>query len=182
MADTPENPDGAQEQLGEGTSSQSQEPEKKNKIPPRVLLICIIIVSILVLSISGWFLYKHFTAHPEASKKTSETEEGKEKPPESNSFVSVPEIIANLRSTRPKGNILRTNLLLQLYKKEDEPKIKEYIPVILDQMISYLRDQSVSDLEGPGLERMRQAILLRVNNILRPLKIYRVLLKDFIIQ
>jgi flagellar basal body-associated protein FliL len=45
-----------------------------------------------------------------------------------------------------------------------------------------LRDQSVGDLEGPGLDRMREAILLRINNIVRPIKIHRIVLRDFIIQ
>ena len=56
------------------------------------------------------------------------------------------------------------------------------MPIILDQLLSYLRDQSISDLEGPGLERMREAILLRISNIVRPIKIHRAILKDFIIQ
>jgi flagellar basal body-associated protein FliL len=101
---------------------------------------------------------------------------------EANYYVPIPEIVVNLRSVNTKGNILRTNLSLQVYHKEDEVKIKEFMPVILDQILSYLRDQSVGDLEGPGLDRMREAILLRINNIVRPIKIHRIVLRDFIIQ
>ena len=96
--------------------------------------------------------------------------------------MTIPEIVVNLRSISSKGNILRSTFALQIYNKQDEPKIREFMPIILDQMLSYLRDQSINDLEGPGLERMREAILLRVNNVVRPIKVHRVVLKDFIIQ
>ncbi len=182
MADTPENVTESEEGRENSVSEDAKSTPEQKKIPSKVLLLCIIIIVILLFSVGGWFVYKHFTSHPEAEKGISQIDEGKETTPTSNCYLPIPEIVANLRSTKSKGNVLRAAFLLQLYKKEDETKIKEFMPIIVDQTLSYLRDQTVADLEGPGLERMRQAIFLRVSNIIRPAKIYRVILKDFIIQ
>ena len=182
MADIPKDVDETEEGAQNTLLNQTQDGAKKKKISPKVLLGCIIGLMILVFCGGGWFLYKHFSSLSEEEKKNAQVEDGKNIVPQINCFVAIPEAVVNLRSTKPKGNILRTTFILQIYNKEDEQKIKEFTPLILDQILSYLRDQSVNDLEGPGLERMRQAILLRINNIIRPIKIYRVILKDFIIQ
>lgn len=183
MAEIPKDIDETEEGAENASPEQDQANTSKKKISPKVLLGYIIGLVFLVFCTGGWFLYKHFSSPQAEDKKDYQTiEEGKDIIPQTNCFITIPEVVVNLRSSKPKGNILRTTLVLQIYTKEDEPKIKEFTPVILDQTLSYLRDQSVNDLEGPGLERMRQAILLRINNIIRPLKIYRVILKDFIIQ
>jgi len=141
----------------------------KRKLRSKVLLVGTIISIFMIFSFASWSFYEHFMKRANAIQ-------------EANYYVPIPEIVVNLRSVNTKGNILRTNLSLQVYHKEDEVKIKEFMPVILDQILSYLRDQSVGDLEGPGLDRMREAILLRINNIVRPIKIHRIVLRDFIIQ
>lgn len=169
MIDQPKNVDETEtEPKTEPEISSSVQKETK-KIQPRVLRSSIIISIFLIFSFAGWFIYDHFLRRPETVQ-------------EANYYVLVPEIIVNLRSTGSKSNILRTNLSLQIYDKEEEAKIKEFMPVILDQILSYLRDQSIGDLEGPGLDRMREAILLRINNIVRPIKVHRIILRDFLIQ
>lgn len=182
MADTPKDVEQSEEKLESAHLEQAQATATRKKISPMVLLGCIIGFVFLLLFGGGWLIYKNFSSPPAEEKKNSQAEEGKDTLPLGNYFVAIPEAVVNLRSQKPKGNILRTTLVLQIYNKEDEQRIKEFTPIILDQVLSYLRDQSVSDLEGPGLERMRQAILLRINNIVRPIKVYRVILKDFIIQ
>ena len=156
---------------------------KKN--PKKVLLASIIGGGFMILLMSGWFVFKHFFDNKleEVHKNTTDDDEVvKEISPESNLFISIPEIVVNLRSLKAKGNVLRATFSLQMYSREDENKIKDYQPIIIDQMLSYLRDQSIADLEGAGLERMRQALLTRVNNLIKPLKVHRVIIKDFIIQ
>ncbi len=184
MAEDPKNPGIADETAENLTAGQSGAHQNTVKIPSKVLFLSITIAVILLLGIGGWFVFQHFFASHDAENKAKieQVEDEKDKSPESNVFLSIPEVLVNLRSTKPKGNVLRATFILQIYIKEDEPKIKEFLPIILDQLLSYLRDQTINDLEGPGLERMRQALLLRINNLIRPLKVHRVILKDFIIQ
>lgn len=156
---------------------------KKN--PKKVLLASIISIGLIILLISSWLVFKHFFDNKldEVHKNTTDDDEiVKEIIPESNLFVSIPEIVVNLRSMKAKSNVLRATFSLQIYSREDENTVKDSQPIIIDQILSYLRDQSIADLEGAGLERMRQALLTRVNNVLKPLKVHRVIIKDFIIQ
>ena len=169
MAHEPKNVDVTGDELKTQMDQQIQNSKQKKKIPPRVLLVSTIIFVLLLLCVGGLFFYGLFIENNETHHET-------------NYYVSIPEVVVNLRSINPKGNILRATFNLQIHKKEEEAKIKEYMPVILDQLLSYLRDQSVSDLEGPGLERMREALLLRINNIVRPIRINRITIYNFLIQ
>ena len=169
MAHEPKNVDVTGDKLKNQMDQQIHNGKEKKKIPSRVLLVNTIIFVILLLCVGGWFFSGLFIENNETQHET-------------NYYVSIPEVVVNLRSINPKGNILRATFNLQIHKKEEEAKIKEYIPVILDQLLSYLRDQSVSDLEGPGLERMREALLLRINNIVRPIRINRITIYNFLIQ
>lgn len=169
MAHEPINVDVTGDELKNQIDQQIKNSKQKKKIPSRVLLVNTIIFVVLLLCVGGWFFYDLFIDNNETQHKT-------------NYYVSIPEVVVNLRSINPKGNILRATFNLQIQKKEEEAKIKEYMPVILDQLLSYLRDQSLADLEGPGLERMREALLLRINNIVRPIKINRITIHNFLIQ
>jgi flagellar basal body-associated protein FliL len=169
MAHEPKNVDVTGDKLKNLMDQQIHNGKQNKKIPSRVLLVNTIIFVILLLCVGGWFFSGLFIENNETQHET-------------NYYVSIPEVVVNLRSINPKGNILRATFNLQIHKKEEEAKIKEYIPVILDQLLSYLRDQSVSDLEGPGLERMREALLLRINNIVRPIRINRITIYNFLIQ
>jgi flagellar basal body-associated protein FliL len=169
MAHEPKNVDVTGDKLKNLMDQQIHNGKQNKKIPSRVLLVNTIIFVILLLCVGGWFFSGHFIENNETQHET-------------NYYVSIPEVVVNLRSINPKGNILRATFNLQIHKKQEEAKIKEYIPVILDQLLSYLRDQSVSDLEGPGLERMREALLLRINNIVRPIRINRITIYNFLIQ
>ena len=169
MAHEPKNVDVTGDKLKNLMDQQIHNGKQNKKIPSKVLLVNTIIFVILLLCVGGWFFSGLFIENNETQHET-------------NYYVSIPEVVVNLRSINPKGNILRATFNLQIHKKEEEAKIKEYIPVILDQLLSYLRDQSVSDLEGPGLERMREALLLRINNIVRPIRINRITIYNFLIQ
>jgi len=169
MIEEPKDIEEADKELEKETKETPQVSTKKKKILSKVLLSSTIVSVFLIFSVSGWFFYDRFSHHSET-------------PRNANYYVTIPEIVVNLRSVSSKGNILRSTFALQIYNKEDESKIKEFMPIILDQILSYLRDQSVNDLEGLGLERMREAVLLRINNVVRPIKVHRVVLKDFIIQ
>lgn len=185
MADEPEIPTEAEEIQEESQKTQENNLPFWKKIPKKVLLVSIMGVGFVILLASGWYVFNYFfhKKTEEVHKTTTDEEENlKEMAPESNFFMGIPEIVVNLRSVKTKGNVLRASFTMQLYSREDENKIKDYQPIIIDQLLSYLRDQAVADLEGAGLERMREALLTRINNIIRPLKIHRVIIKDFIIQ
>lgn len=141
------------------------------------IIFIIVVLNILILGICGGYFY--FLKHSEKDKKHEE--ETPQEPIEL-SFLSLPEIIVNLKSNKPRGNILKATFVLQMYKKNDETKIKESQPIVIDQIMSYLREQTLNELEGNGLEIIKQSIFDRINTAIKPLKIYKIMIKEFIVQ
>ena len=80
---------------------------RKKKVSSKVLLVNTILFIILLFCVGGWFIYDHFSDHNTTHR-------------EINCYVSIPEIVVNLRSVNPKGNILRATFNLQIYSKDYE--------------------------------------------------------------
>lgn len=98
-------------------------------------------------------------------------------------YLTLPDMIVNLKSTKNKVTILKCSFILELRTVKDRDDIDHLKPVIVDQFQSYLREQEVQDLQGvTGVERIRQELLNKVNSVISPYTIRRVLLKEFLVQ
>lgn len=149
------------------SNSKPQAPQKSKKI-----IVLITTILLLLLVGGGNFAYLYNKKQPLANVNE----------PNHLVFMTLPEILVNLRSHKAHNHILKATFVLQLYKKNEEEGVKNAQPVIVDQIVSYLREQMISDLEGAGLERVKQALLERINAILSPLKIHKLMIKEFIMQ
>lgn len=95
-------------------------------------------------------------------------------------YYTLPEITANLRT---KNGFMKISLILEYYDKANEKIIEEKIPLIVDQLQLFLRDLQKDDLLGTAmLTKLKESILIRINNILAPVKINAVLLRDLLVQ
>lgn len=98
-------------------------------------------------------------------------------------FLPLPELIVNLKSSKSRGNILKSVFVLEIETLKEKEKIDHLKPLIIDQFQSYLRELEANDIQGAaGIERVRQELFNRVNTIITPLKVRQVLVKDFLIQ
>lgn len=99
-------------------------------------------------------------------------------------YMVMPEMVVNLRTT-PNGraSLLKCVFVL-LLQSEDEVKIVEAVkPQILDSFQSYIRELDLDQLEGStGIERLRQTLTERVNSIISPLTVQKILIKEFLTQ
>jgi flagellar FliL protein len=169
------------EEGGESTS------EKKAKKQLPIKLIAIVVGVLAVLGAAGFFLWpmlSHGKEKTEAKKeKPKEEEEEDKEAGKEIAFLTLPEILFNLKATKGKGSILKATFVLELRKVLDKEKVEHLKPLIIDQLQSYLRELEVTDIQGAaGLERIRQELLTRINISIAPIKIRQVLVKDFIIQ
>ncbi len=170
--------------MAEDTENKTKEPDnlanlkvEDKKKGNKNLIVIIVILNLLILGAGGGYFY--FFKHGEKDKTH---EEAIPQEPTELSFLTLPEIIVNLKSNKPRGNILKATFVLQMYKKIDETKLKESQPIVIDQIMSYLREQTLNELEGNGLEIIKQSIFDRVNTAIKPLKIYKIMIKEFIVQ
>ena len=62
-------------------------------------------------------------------------------------------------------------------------RLHKVMPHVLDNFQVYLSELSLEDLQGsPGLERVSEALLLRVNAAIRPAKVRDVRLVEVLVQ
>lgn len=95
-------------------------------------------------------------------------------------YYNLPEITANLRS---KNGFMKVSFILEYYNKANEKVIEEKMPLIVDQLQLFLRDLQKEDLLGTAmLTKLKESILIRINNILAPVRINAILLRDLLVQ
>lgn len=141
--------------------------------------LIVIIISFIILALigAGTFFYVRNMLFKQNSPKEEKTALLRVV------FVSLPEIIVNLKSSKTRGSILKATFMLELNSPQEKEEIERLKPIIVDQFQTFLRELDVGDLQGAvGLERMRQELFNRVNAIITPIKIRRILFRDFLIQ
>jgi flagellar FliL protein len=155
----------------------TKKPVSRNKII--ILLGCVIAAGVLT---TAGILFIPKLIHMMNKEETAASDE-KSSITKNISFITLPELLVNLKMYQGKGAILKTTFVLQVAHEKEVEEINRYIPVITDQFQTFLREMTVVDLQGAaGIERIRQELLVRINQIIKPAKIMEVLVKDFLVQ
>ncbi len=99
-------------------------------------------------------------------------------------FYDVPEFLVDLNSSdRTKSSFLKMKVAIELSKQEDVATLEAYMPRVRDNFITYLRELRASDLSGSaGLYRLREELMLRINQAIAPAKVNNILFKEIIVQ
>lgn len=124
-------------------------------------------------------------AEPEKKSKAEKKEAGPEHATEVQAavFYDLPEILVNLNSPGRKQNFLKIRVSLELESALDVGKIEAVMPRIIDNFQVYLRELRVDDLQGSaGMLRLREELMARVNNAVKPAKVNDVLFKEMLVQ
>jgi len=98
-------------------------------------------------------------------------------------YYEMPSFLVNLNSGDKRTSFLKMTVTLELASAEDQLKIDEVMPRITDSFNTYLRELRSPDLAGSaGLHRLREELLLRINEISQPAKVNDILFKEIIVQ
>lgn len=98
-------------------------------------------------------------------------------------FYEMPELIINLQTDDPRGSFVKFTVTLELHDPDVLPKIEPLMPRMVDTFQVYLRELRASDLDGSaGLFRLKEEILKRINQDVRPYEVADVLFTEMIVQ
>ncbi|MGE0109183.1 MAG: flagellar basal body-associated FliL family protein [Bdellovibrionales bacterium] len=98
-------------------------------------------------------------------------------------FLPLGDILVNLTSTGKRPNFLKIKISLELASEQDKTALEALKPRIIDNFQVYLRELRVDDLRGSaGLYRLREELLLRVNEAAQPIRIRDVLFQEMLVQ
>ncbi len=98
-------------------------------------------------------------------------------------FYELPEMTVNLVSNSGGSRFLRLKVNLELQSEADVVALEKVLPRVIDDFQVFLRELRVEDLQGSaGTYRLKEALLMRVNQAAQPLEISNVLLKEILVQ
>lgn len=140
--------------------------------------LIMIIAAVAVLAAGGggayFFMFK---------KKDAQQAEVKEK--KAPVFFDLPEVTVNL-SPSPgieRQQYLKIKVALEVADQKMVTDIQPVMPRVLDNFQVFLRELRASDLEGsPGLYRLKEELVRRINAAVYPAKVEAVLFKDILVQ
>jgi len=150
-----------------------QIPEKKSKM----VLFIILGVGILVLGGGGFFAYKTFL-----SPKPAAEEAKKEAPSVIGEMLVMEPFVVNLAD--PKGKrYLKVKIELELENKEAVDKATKASPKLRDMVIMMLTSLDFEEVMTPeGKIRVRDELMERFNEIMRPDHIKNIYFTEFVVQ
>jgi len=98
-------------------------------------------------------------------------------------FYDLPEMVVDLNTGSRKPHFLKVRVSLELASAEDVGRIEDVMPRVIDNFQVFLRELRVEDLQGAaGIYRVREELLRRVGNAVRPARVNAVLFKEMLVQ
>lgn len=98
-------------------------------------------------------------------------------------YYELPTMLVNLNTSGGDKGFLKLTVSLALENQAGKQQIKAVTPRIVDSFQVYLRELRVSDLEGSaGMQRLREELLLRVNNTVEDAHVKDILFKEMLVQ
>jgi flagellar FliL protein len=98
-------------------------------------------------------------------------------------FLVIPDQRVNLNSEGGPQTFLQLRVQLELNSAADMAKVESFLPRIIDQFQTYLRELRVRDLKGSaGIYRLQAELLNRVNAAAAPIEVKDVLFQEILIQ
>ncbi len=157
------------------------------------LLFIIIAVVLLLLGSGGAFFMMNGSDEAENQEVAGSTDKSANPAggegargvvPNTPVFYDVPEFLVDLNtSDRRKSSFLKMKVSIELASQQDVKTLEAYMPRVRDNFITYLRELRASDLSGSaGLYRLREELMLRINQAIAPAKVNNILFKEIIVQ
>ena len=162
--------------------------------PPRAggkkKLLLLVVAPLLALLVAGGVAFmlglpqKLFGGHHDAAEDGHHAPaEQKPAVPKETVFFDLPDLLVNLNAGGRKTSFLKISIAIELEDANDLPKLQSVLPRIIDNFQVYLRELRAEDLKGSaGMYRLREELLVRVNNAVAPAKINDVLFKEMLVQ
>ncbi|MEW6595616.1 MAG: flagellar basal body-associated FliL family protein [Thermodesulfobacteriota bacterium] len=161
------------------TSAEGQEAPKKSKL----IFFIILGVTILLLGGGGFFAYTKFMA-PKPAKVEEAKAEGEKGAPEPaiGQILPLDPFVVNLAD--PSGKrYLKLKVELELETPIALEKAKQVSPKLRDMVIMMLTSLSFEEVMTPeGKIRIRDELLERFNQVMRPDRIKNIYFTEFVVQ
>ena len=98
-------------------------------------------------------------------------------------FVELPEMLVNLNTGSSQPNYLKIKVALEVDRDSARAELEAKLPRVIDNFQIYLRELRLEDLSGSaGAFRLKEELLLRINQSVAPTQVKDVLFKEMLVQ
>jgi flagellar protein FliL len=98
-------------------------------------------------------------------------------------FMELPPNTLNMLAEQGGENYLKMKLTLELENETDKATVTAVMPRLQDDMNNFLRTLRPEDVQGSAaIQRLKEALLMRANQVLAPVVVKQVLLTEFLVQ
>jgi flagellar protein FliL len=98
-------------------------------------------------------------------------------------FVDLPELLVNLNVTGRRLHFLKIAAALEVAGEDQAAVVRQFVPRILDSFHMYLRAITPEELQGAeGVYRIKEELLVRTNEAVRPAQVRDVLVREMLVQ
>jgi flagellar FliL protein len=150
--------------------------EGEEKKPKKSKLKLIIIGGlVLLLGVGGYFGYSKY-------KKSNENKAEKEE--QVSIIIPLKSFVVNLFDKRGMGKrYLKISMELEVGKEEDRVKVEDNIPRLRDTVLILLSSQTLKEINTiEGKLELKNAIVLRMNQVLGNKTVRRIYFTEFVVQ
>jgi len=161
--------------------------EKKKFSGKKIIMI---VVPVLLLLIGGGAAFM-FMGGDEAAEEQVLDENGnpvvasadEEAEPLELLFYDIEPMLVNLTSAGGKSAYLKLSVTLEVDKQSSVEELELNLPRIIDNFQVYLRELRLEDINGSaGMFRLKEELLIRVNETIYPTRVNDVLFKEMLIN
>ncbi len=165
--------------MSEDQADKTTEPAKK---PRRAKLILAVAGALLLLAGGGAAAF-FMGIMPTGSAAVAEQDAQAESAHEDIVFVDLPELLVNLNATGKRLHFLKLATALEVSGEDQAAVVRQFVPRILDSFHMYLRAITPEELQGSeGVYRLKEELLVRTNEAVRPAQVRDVLVREMLVQ
>jgi flagellar protein FliL len=165
--------------MSEDTEIETEAPRSGGKLK----LILIIALPLLLLLGGGATAYVLGVVPGMAPAEASAEAAPAVEDPASVVFVDLPDMLVNLNTGDHRMRYLKIATALEVSGSDQADLVRQFVPRILDSFQVYLRAIRPEELEGAeGVYRIKEALLARTNDAVRPVQVRDVLIRELLVQ
>ncbi|MAU42100.1 MAG: flagellar basal body protein FliL [Kordiimonas sp.] len=164
--------------------------DKKKFGGKKIILFIVLPVLLLIGAGIGVMLMTGGDDTPESQAETAamEAEGGNNDGTSANEptellFMELEPILVNLNTAGDKSSYLKLQVALEVDKQSAMADLEAKMPRVIDNFQVYLRELRLEDLNGSaGMFRLKEELLIRVNEAVYPTRVHDVLFKEMLIN
>ncbi len=176
-----------EEKQEENDAAELEDGLEKKKFSGKKLIMIIVPIVLLLLGGGAAYMFMGGEEHKEevvldADGNPVEAGEGDLESVEL-LFYDIEPLLVNLTSAGGKSAYLKLAITLEVDKQSSVDELQVKLPRIVDNFQVYLRELRLEDVNGSaGMFRLKEELLIRVNETIYPTRVNDVLFKEMLIN